>query len=146
VFGFGPLTYRGWAAAIMSCLSPVAVKACEFAWRHRSSLVAIKDGGSIALRHVERFTRQQQHEDEKHTYIQLSVYREMEIELSVPTKTKYLQHKSCVKRYAEATREKKLNDGSCAMNLTNSVKTLQSKLKIYTKRNSKPIVRMDSSH
>jgi hypothetical protein len=47
-----------------------------------------------------------EHEDEEQTYVQLLVYREIEMELSMTTETKNLQHKSCVKRCCEATCER----------------------------------------
>jgi hypothetical protein len=48
-----------------------------------------------------------EHEDEEQPYLQLSVYREMEMELSMTTKTNNIQHKSYVKQCAEAIRERK---------------------------------------
>jgi hypothetical protein len=106
------------------CLPPVAVETGEsVAWRHRSPLVVVKDGESVALHHAGWFN--DKYEDEGQTYV---VYREMKMELSMTIETKNLQYKSYVKRCAEATREKKiLNDGLCAMSLTNSIITLLNK-------------------
>jgi hypothetical protein len=68
----------------------------------------------------------------------------MEIELPMTTETKNFQHESCVKRCAEATHKRKFQTTDRVQWIWQTrSKRFQTKLKMYTKRNSKLIVRMD---
>jgi hypothetical protein len=88
------------------CSPPVAVEADESVARLTAGSRQILLVSSVAPRPFD-FGDNDEHEDREQTYVQLPVYREMEMELSITTKTKNLQHKSCVKRCAEATHERK---------------------------------------
>jgi hypothetical protein len=65
---------------------------------------------------------------EKQTYVHLPVYKEMEMNYLWPLKQKIITPKLYETMRWSYSWKEILNDGPCAMNLTNSFKTLSNKI------------------